>query len=127
MTQTRSTDNLGTKKALWYRYRYLAGYLILLAAVIFSMARVQQISTEGRDSLAASARTVVIEGCRRDNETRGTLRAIIAHSDKQLKVYLKDGLINKKQYKIAKKQSKDAQKLLHDINCKKASEKIKTN
>lgn len=121
MTETRSTDDVGTWKARWYRYRYLVGYLILLAAVLFSIARVSGVSQEGRENLQRSARVVVLEGCKRDNDTRAAVRRIIRRSARELPKYLAEGVINKEQYKRAVDANRDALALLGPADCLKSA------
>lgn len=124
MTKTRSTDDTGKLKATWYRYRYLIGYLILLAAVLFSVVRVSNVADQGRQNLQQSARVVVLAGCKRDNDTRAAVRRIIRRSARELPKYLKEGVITKEQYKRAVDANRDALALLGSTNCDDAAKTI---
>lgn len=125
MTETRSTDSVGKWKALWYRHRYLIGYLILVAAVVFSIARVSNVADQGRENLQHSAKVVVLEGCKRDNDTRAAVRRIIRRSSRELPRYLAEGVINKEQYERAVDANRDALALLGPTDCLQSADTIK--
>lgn len=102
----------------------VVGFIILALAVIFALGEVRGEGKERRESLAASARLVVIEGCNRDNDTRRILREIINDGAAELDQYVKEGLITPAQAERARKQNQRAIKALGNTDCKAAASVI---
>ncbi len=112
------------KRSWWDRYRGVIGYLVLTAAVAYAIAGVQAQGKERRQNLADSARTVVIDGCERDNATRSALRQIIVRGDRELKAYVKEGTITKAQADRARSANRSALRKLKDVDCQSEAEKL---
>ena len=112
------------KRSWWDRHKGILGYLLLAAAMTYSVSEVATEAGEDRKALADSARVVVIDGCNRDNDTRKALRQIIEANEAELDKYVKEGTITKAQADRAREANEKAQALLKDIDCQAAADKI---
>lgn len=121
--QRRTDDTRGPGGINWPQ---LLGYVFLVAAIAYTINNVRDEGIQRRAELARSARVVVIDGCKRDNTTRATLRKLILDSKSQLKQYEKEGLLNANQVARAIKDNEKAAAELPPVDCQAAADSLKT-
>ena len=102
----------------------IVGYLILVAALAWSISSVRSEGQHRRIELARSAKTVVIESCKRDNATREILRGLAAAGIQTAHKYEKEGLFTHQQAVRAIAQNKAAAAKLPTIDCEAEANKI---
>ena len=121
-THRRRTD---TGIRGWFnRNLPLIGYVILVAAIIFSIASVRNEGKDRRIDLAANARSVVLDGCKRDNETRSTLRDMILDGVETSLRFEREGLFTHVQAQRSIADTRTAAAKLPPIDCEAQARKI---
>lgn len=118
----RSTD---TGFRGWLRrHAYVISYLLLAAAFAYSINGVRNEGVQRRTEIITATQQVIKDSCNRGNDTRELLRSLITDGQGQLKLYLKDGVLNQVQYDRAIAANANAVKKLADVDCDKAIDRV---
>lgn len=109
---------------VWHRWSRTAAYLLVAGMSIVALQVGLSNASESREALADSARTVVIDGCERDNDTRAIIRQIIQSGKDDIEAYVKEGVLTREQADRALKANDQAIKKLPDADCEAAAAQI---
>jgi hypothetical protein len=119
----RRTDT-GIRGWIW-RNLGVVSYLILVAAIAFSMNSIQNESEDRRADIVHATQEVIHDSCERGNDTRRLLRGLIREGQTVNKKYLEEGLLTRAQYDRAIATNNEAIKKLHDIDCASAVKQVR--
>lgn len=102
----------------------LIGYIVLALAIVWALGSVRSEGIHRREDLRDSAKTVIVQSCQRDNQTRKILRGLIASGIPQTKKLVKEGTLTKAQGARQIRLSNHAIKKLPPLDCKKLGERF---
>lgn len=104
----------------FHRNRPVIAYLLLVAALIWSLNSIRAEGVHRREEIAKVTNQTLLASCNRGNDTRKLLRGIIRANLPTLKQALNDGTINQVQYERALAANRAAIVKLHDVDCQKS-------
>ena len=108
----------------WHRWSHTAAYIILAAGTTLAIALGFQNASNDRDALRDSARTVVMESCGRDNETRAEFRSILRESIENINRLEEERALTPPQSDRAIAVNQRAIERLGPVDCQEAAAKI---
>ena len=111
-------------RSIIIKWRALIAYLLLAAAIAYSIGYVRHEGNSRRNAITDSGRAVITASCERDNKTRETLRELMATNIPQIKKLEKEGTLNHVQAQRSIDETYKAIKKLPNTDCKAAGAKF---